>query len=83
MIKGHPIRVQWGKSPKSNSNGNSSANSIPGTIGSTQGTNSTVSVQDLLAMPSLGPPPPGQSPTNYPSMNPNMMGTFTKTYKST
>ena len=71
-IKGHKLRIQWGKSKEG------SSASMGTTLESRKPPVVSLDDLDKLALP----PPPGQGPILYPSMDPKMLGTATETYRS-
>ncbi|KAJ3049251.1 RNA binding motif protein 22 [Rhizophlyctis rosea] len=90
-IKGHVLRVQWGKprpqGPKGDSQtegggGSSSSSGGAGPSGSGSGSSSgQMSLDDLLKMPAMLPPP-GAVPSVYPSMDPTSFGTTSRDYRA-
>ena len=82
-IKGHVLRVQWGKPRPQGPKGDvqTEGGSSSGASGSGSGSGSqTVSLDQLLAMPA--PPPPGAVPSIYPSQDPTSFGTSTRDYRA-
>ncbi|KAJ3015792.1 UNVERIFIED_CONTAM: RNA binding motif protein 22 [Siphonaria sp. JEL0065] len=70
-IKGHVLRIQWGKSR---------AGAVGAGVASAASSSSSANPIDPFALPSI-PPPPGASGIVYASTDPNLLGSSLKTYR--